>query len=110
MQQVNEPINMLQQKIQELWLYTQKLTRENQQLKKELQVANAEKAELLTQIEALQQTKTALQIGVNTWNESDKAEFAENINKYLKEIEHWLGVLKSAYMETLITVNAIIAD
>jgi FtsZ-binding cell division protein ZapB len=60
MQQVNEPINMLQQKIQELWLYTQKLTRENQQLKKELQVANAEKAELLTQIEAWQQTKTAL--------------------------------------------------
>ncbi|PZX61430.1 hypothetical protein [Hydrotalea sandarakina] len=96
MQQVNEQINRLQQKIQELWLYTQKLTRENQQLKKELQVANAEKAELLTQIEALQQTKTALQIGVNTWNESDKAEFAENINKYLKEIEHWLGVLKSA--------------
>jgi hypothetical protein len=41
MQQVNEQINRSQQKIQELWLYTQKLTRENQQLKKELQVANA---------------------------------------------------------------------
>ncbi|MGC8749821.1 hypothetical protein [Hydrotalea sp.] len=96
MQQVNEQINRLQQKIQELWLYTQKLTRENEQLQKEIQVANAEKEQLLAKIEALQQTKTALQIGVNTWNESDKAEFQESINKYLKEIEHWLGVLKSA--------------
>jgi len=37
-----------------------------------------------------------LQIGVDTWNDADKKELATKVNSYLKEIEHWLALLKSA--------------
>jgi chromosome segregation ATPase len=93
---VNEQIQSIQQKVQELWLHAQKLTKENKQLQQELQEAITAKKALLKKIEQLEQSKAAFQIGVDTWSDADKQELASKVNGYIKEIEHWLAVLKSA--------------
>ena len=96
MQELSQQISRIQQKMQDLWLYAQKLAKENQQLKQEQHEANSAKMELAQKIEQLELSKAALQIGVDTWNDADKKELATKVNSYLKEIEHWLAVLKSA--------------
>jgi predicted transcriptional regulator len=90
---VEENIDRIYKKFQQLLKQYQLLQKENAQQASAIQQLTATKETDTKKINALQQQVIILKAATGQMNEKDKKEFEKNINQYLKEIEKCINLL-----------------
>lgn len=90
---VEENIDRIYKKFQQLLKQYQLLQKENAQQATAIQQLTAAKETDTKKINALQQQVIILKAAAGQMNEKDKKEFEKNINQYLKEIEKCINLL-----------------
>jgi uncharacterized coiled-coil DUF342 family protein len=70
-----------------------RLQKENERLKEELQQSRNKDNEILNKVEELQQQIGILKLGSGEMNERDKKEFEKKINQYIREIDKCISFL-----------------
>jgi len=82
-------------KLQQVLKQYQLVQKENVQLRKELTRTQETHQEKETQLNALQQQVDVLKLGMQGWNEAEKAALEKRIDVYLKEIDKCLALLNN---------------
>lgn len=90
---VEENIDRIYKKFQQLLKQYQLLQKENAQQTTAIQQLTAAKETDTKKINALQQQVIILKAAAGQMNEKDKKEFEKNINQYLKEIDKCINLL-----------------
>jgi chromosome segregation ATPase len=85
--------NIIYEKLQQLLKQHNKLKRENEQLRKELQEQKDSELQAQQKMEDLQQQISILKLSGGDMNDTDKKEFEKKINNYIKEIDKCIAFL-----------------
>ena len=92
---IDARLKTIQAKLQQVLKQYQLLQKENERLKKELNRSQQNNSDKTEQLQSLQQQVDVLKLGVNGWNEQEKAELEKRIDVYLKEIDKCIALLNN---------------
>jgi peptidoglycan hydrolase CwlO-like protein len=90
---LDNQFNIIYEKLQQLLKQHNKLKRENEQLRKELQEQKDSELQAQQKMEELQQQISILKLAGGDMNDADKKEFEKKINNYIKEIDKCIAFL-----------------
>ena len=90
---VDQQFTILNEKLQQLLKQYNRLQKENERLRDELQNAKNKETEGYRKIEELQQQMGILKLASGEMNDRDKREFEKKINSYVKEIDRCIVML-----------------
>lgn len=90
---VDQQFTTLNEKLQQLLKQYNRLQKENERLKEDLQQATSREAEIRYRVDELQQQIGILKLGSGDMNERDKKEFEKKINSYIREIDKCISFL-----------------
>jgi chromosome segregation ATPase len=93
MQELEQHINRINQKLQHLLKNYQQLQKDNERQTKLLQTLQQDKLTAKEQVQNLQQQVYILKAATNTLSETDKNNFEKNIKQYIKEIDKCITFL-----------------
>jgi CHASE3 domain sensor protein len=93
LQELEQHINRINQKLQQLLKNYQQLQKDNERQTKLLQQLQQEKTTATETIVTLQQQVNILKAATNTLSEADKKNFEKNISQYIKEIDKCITFL-----------------
>ncbi|CAN5902198.1 hypothetical protein BH11BAC4_BH11BAC4_00740 [soil metagenome] len=93
MQELNDHINRINSKLQDLLKKHAALIKENGLQQKAIQKLEAENALKDARIKALEQQQHILRSAAGKMNEPDKKEFEQVLNKYIREIDKCIHLL-----------------
>jgi len=94
MQQTEDQIKRVQDKLQQLLQQYQLLQKENNRLKAEIQEEKDKSKERLLQLDRLQQQVEILKSSKEEMSQEDKKNFEKRLNQYVKEIDKCITLLK----------------
>ncbi|MBS1666634.1 MAG: hypothetical protein JST58_04585 [Bacteroidetes bacterium] len=94
MQQTEDHIKRVQDKLQQLLQQYQSLQKENSRLKAEIQEEKNKSKERLLQLDRLQQQVEILKTSKEEMSQEDKKNFEKRLNQYVKEIDKCITLLK----------------
>jgi chromosome segregation ATPase len=93
MNPLDQHIQRINEKLQQLLKQHQSLQKENEKLKKELFDIKSLQAERSKQMDELEQKVTILKTATNNMNDADKRDLEKRLNHYIKEIDRCIGML-----------------
>jgi chromosome segregation ATPase len=93
MNPLEQHIQRINEKLQQLLKQHQLLQKENDKLKKELQDVKGMQAEKLRQMDELEQKVAILKTATNNMTNADKKELEKRLNHYIKEIDRCIVML-----------------
>ncbi len=93
MQELEQHINRINQKLQHLLKNYQQLQKDNERQTNLLQTLQQDKLTAKEQVQNLQQQVYILKAATNTLSEADKNNFEKNIKQYIKEIDKCITFL-----------------
>lgn len=93
MQDMNEQVLRIEQKVQQLLKQYQQLQKENLQIKTENQKLRVQLQEQIDDTNKLRQQRDATKINGGSMDESSKKDLEKRINIYLKDIDKCLALL-----------------
>jgi predicted RNase H-like nuclease (RuvC/YqgF family) len=93
MNPLEEHLQRINEKMQQLLKLYQLQQKENERLKKELEQVKSLEADKGRQIDDLEQKVAVLKTATNNMSEADKKELEKRINQYLKEIDRCIEML-----------------
>ena len=93
MNPVEQHIQRINEKIQQLLKQYRASQKENEKLRKELADIKSLHAERSQLIDELEQKVAILKTATNNMNEADKKELEKRLNHYIKEIDRCIGML-----------------
>lgn len=93
MNPLEEQIQRINEKLQQLLRQYQLQQRENERLKKELQQVKELETARAKQIEELEQKVAVLKTATSNMSEADKKELEKRLNSYIKEIDRCIEML-----------------
>lgn len=95
MKQVEEHINRINSKLQELLKKVALLTKESEQQQKTIQKLQQENELKEGKINMLEQQQLILKSAAGKMEDADKKEFEQVINKYIREIDKCINLLNN---------------
>jgi len=93
MNPLEQHIQRINEKLQQLLKQYRSVQKENEKLKKELTGIKDLQAERNRQIDELEQKVSILKTATNNLNEEDRRDLEKRINHYVKEIDRCIGLL-----------------
>ena len=93
MNQLEQQLKRMNEKLQQLLKQYQLLQKENEKLKQEIQQMGIHHSTLSTQSEKLQQQMEILKVSKGEMNETEKKAFEKRLNQYIKEIDRCIALL-----------------
>jgi len=93
MNPLEQHIQRINEKLQQLLKQYRAVQKENEKLKKELTGIKDLQAERNRQIDELEQKVSILKTATNNLNEEDRKDLEKRINHYVKEIDRCIGLL-----------------
>jgi chromosome segregation ATPase len=93
LQELDQHINRINQKLQQLLKNYQQLQKDNERQSKLIQTLQQEKESNSTTIQTLQQQVHILKASVGSMSDVEKKAFEKNINQYIKEIDKCITFL-----------------
>ncbi len=93
MNPLEQQIQRINEKLQQLLKQYVMQQKENEKLKKELQDVKGMQAEKLRQMDELEQKVAILKTATNNMNDADKKELEKRLNTYIKEIDRCIVML-----------------
>jgi hypothetical protein len=93
MNPLDQHIQRISEKLQQLLKQQQLLQKENDKLKKELHDIKGLHAERAKQMDELEQKVTILKTATNNMNDADKKDLEKRLNIYIKEIDRCIDML-----------------
>ncbi len=90
---IDEHFTILNEKLQQLLKQQNRLRKENEQLKAQLEFEKDESATTKKRAGELAEQLSIIKMATGDMNEKDKKEFERKINRYLKEIEKVINYL-----------------
>ena len=93
MNQLEQQLKRMNEKLQQLLKQHQLLQKENEKLKQEIQQMGIHHSTLSTQSEKLQQQMEILKVSKGEMNETEKKAFEKRLNQYIKEIDRCIALL-----------------
>jgi len=88
-----EQIVRLQEKLQQLLRQQQKLRKENEDLRIQLQQADTARVSLNTRVQELQQVVALMKLAAGNLNDKEKKDFEKEINRFVREIDKCIAFL-----------------
>ena len=95
MSELEKQVKRIQDKVQQLLRQQQLLSKENEELKKDLIAFKKDAAIQKSTIDELRQQSSILKMNSVEMNDSDKKEFEKRLNHYIKEIDRCIAMLSS---------------
>jgi chromosome segregation ATPase len=92
---VDHQFNLLNEKLQLLLRQHNRVQKENERLKQELDEARGRELQVQQRIDDLEQQISILKLGAGEMNEKDKKEFEKKINGYLRDVDKCIAFLSS---------------
>ncbi len=92
---VDHQFNLLNEKLQLLLRQHNRVQKENERLKQELDEAKSRELQVQQRMEELEQQISILKLGAGEMNEKDKKEFEKKINGYLRDVDKCIAFLSS---------------
>ncbi|MEO6315628.1 MAG: hypothetical protein ABIU63_16470 [Chitinophagaceae bacterium] len=93
MNPLEQHIQRINEKLQQLLKQYQSVQKENEKLKKELTDVRGLDTARSRQLEDLEQKVSILKTATNNMNEADKKDLEKRLNHYIKEIDRCIAVL-----------------
>ncbi|HTL08815.1 MAG TPA: hypothetical protein VL307_11175 [Chitinophagaceae bacterium] len=93
MNPLEQHIQRITEKLQQLLKQYRYVQKENEKLKKELNDIRALHTERSRQIEDLEQKVAILKTATNNMSEQDKKDLEKKINQYIREIDRCIAIL-----------------
>ena len=93
MNPLEQHIQRINEKLQQLLKQYRSVQKENEKLKKELAIVKDLQTERARQIDELEQKVSILKTATNNMNEEDRKDLEKRINHYVKEIDRCIGIL-----------------
>jgi len=93
MNPLEQHIQRINEKLQQLLKQYRAVQKENEKLKKELTGIKDLQAQRNRQIDELEQKVSILKTATNNLNEEDRKDLEKRINHYVKEIDRCIGLL-----------------
>ena len=90
---IDNQFTSIADKLQQLLKQHNRLKKENEQLRKELEAQKGKEAGVQQTIEDLHQQIAVLKLATGEMNEKDKKEFERKISQYVKEIDKCIAYL-----------------
>ncbi|MBA2746800.1 MAG: hypothetical protein H0U44_11290 [Flavisolibacter sp.] len=90
---VDQQFNIVYEKLQQLLKQYNRVQKENERLRNELQESQSKTASSLEQVELLQQQISILKVSQGNFSEKDRKEFDKRISQYIKEIDQCITFL-----------------
>jgi chromosome segregation ATPase len=90
---VDQQFNVLSEKLHLLLKQYNRLQKENERLKGELQQAYDNELATRKRVEELEQQVSILKVATGDMNETDKRDFEKKINQYIREIDRCIAFL-----------------
>ena len=90
---LDNQFNAINDKLQNLLRALNRLKKENEKLRTELDLSKKREDASLQQIEDLQQQSSILQLAAGEMNETDKKNFEKKLNQYIKEVDKCIAFL-----------------
>jgi hypothetical protein len=90
---VDDQFNIINEKLQQLLRQHNRVKKENEQLRIELEVEKRKYLTTQTKIDDLQQQISIVKLGAGDMNDKDKKEFEKKVNSYIKEIDKCINLL-----------------
>ena len=90
---VDQQFNALSDKLQLLLKQHNRLQKENERLKLELEEAKRKELGVQQHLDALEQQVTILKVSSGDMSEKDKREFEKKINQYIREVDKCISFL-----------------
>jgi chromosome segregation ATPase len=95
MSELEKQVKRIQEKVQQLLKQQQLLSKENDELKAELNAFKKDTATQKSTIDQLKQQASILKMNSVEMNDADKKEFEKRLNHYIKEIDRCIAMLSS---------------
>jgi FtsZ-binding cell division protein ZapB len=93
MQDIEQRLKTIQEKLQQLLKQQALLQKENAALKEQLNSTVKEKQQYAKTADELKQQLEIVKITSGSWDENDKKEFEKRINGFVKEIDRCIALL-----------------
>ena len=93
MNPLEQHIQRINEKLQQLLKQHRNLQKENEKLKKELNYIRNLQTERSSQMDELEQKVAILKTATNNMNDEDKKDLEKRINLYIKEIDRCIAML-----------------
>jgi chromosome segregation ATPase len=90
---VDQQFTVLYEKLQSLLRQYNRVERENEKLREELEASKAKEAETLGKVAELQQQVSILKLAAGEMSEKDKKVFERQLNQYIREIDKTIAYL-----------------
>lgn len=90
---IDQQFNTINDKLQQFLKQYNRLQKENERLKEEIQQCRMKEAELGNRLEEMGQQISILKLGGGEMADKDKKEFEKKINHYIKEIDRCISYL-----------------
>jgi hypothetical protein len=90
---VDQQFTVLYEKLQSLLRQYNRVEKENEKLRDELQASKLKEAETLGKIAELQQQVSILKLAAGEMSEKDKKVFERQLNQYIREIDKTIAYL-----------------
>ena len=90
---VDQQFNIINEKLQQLLKQQNRLKKENERLRLELEGYKDKEATYQQKVDELSQQISILKLAGGDMNEKDKREFERKINQYIKEIDKCIAFL-----------------
>ena len=90
---VDEQFNSINEKLQALLKQHNRLKKENERLREELQVQKQREEETQHTVQQLHQQIAILKVASGDMNDKDKKDFERKINQYVREIDKCIAFL-----------------
>ncbi|HYJ38842.1 MAG TPA: hypothetical protein VEV87_09510 [Chitinophagaceae bacterium] len=93
MQQTDEQVHRIHQKIQQLLKQQASLQKTNLELKQEVNGLRTERKEFLVSLDEMQQQLAVLKAAKSQLSEDEKKAFEKRLGQYIKEIDRCITIL-----------------
>lgn len=93
---INEKLELVYKKLQQLLQQYDQLQKENQQLQAKITKSEEQRKTLSTQLFSMQQKLDVLKIASGQFEESEKKDIEKRINQYIKNIDICIDALMKA--------------
>ena len=90
---VDQQFNAINEKLQQLLRQYNRLQKETEQLKEEVELARKREAAMQNKADELQQQVSILKLAAGEMTEKDKRAFERKLNQYIKEIDKAIAYL-----------------
>jgi FtsZ-binding cell division protein ZapB len=90
---MEQQMKRIQEKVQQLIKTHHLLQLENEQLKRDVKIANERQDLYKNKMDGLEERVTALKMATGQLNDTDKKEVERKLNHYLKEIDRCITML-----------------